>query len=442
MKHFGQARRVFAALVLSIGAGAGFALAAAALAKSDATDRLASLKALYRRPSGVPFPPDNPYSEAKAELGRRLFFDPGLSGGGTLACAGCHAPELGFEDGVPLGQGETGERLERHTPTLWNLAWSPFLFWDGRAASLEDQLRFPIENPLEMNHPMADLVAHLAGQEGYRADFAGAFPDDPSVSEQNVLKALATFERTLVSPPGRFDRWVEGDADALTPQEVRGFLLFNGKAGCASCHSGWAFTDYAFHDTGLPDGDRGRGAVLGLPEADHAFKTPTLRDLPSRAPYMHDGSLATLEEVVRHYENGIVQRSTLSADLPAISLTDAERADLVAFLEALDVEGGPSLHVVPEPEAEAAGEPTATVEVSQRNKTFAPGHIAVRTGDVVRIHNDDTRTHNVRIFDPKLDYNSGTQRPGETVEIAVPEAGTYYAFCGIHPKMELVIEAE
>ena len=153
------------------------------------------------------------------------------------------------------------------------------MFWDGRARSLEEQVAGPIIAPDEMAQPMdaADRAACAPTATTARA-FAKAFPDDPRVTEDNLKKAIATYERTFVSPRTRFDRWIEGDASALSPQETEGFRLFTGKAGCANCHAGWAFTDYAFHDIGLPSDDRGRGAVLRLEQAEYAFKTPSLRE--------------------------------------------------------------------------------------------------------------------------------------------------------------------
>ena len=244
-----------------------------------------------------------------------------------------------------------------------------------------------------------------------------------------------------MSPPTRFDRWIAGDEQALTRNEIAGFRLFTGKAGCAKCHSGFAFTDYAFHDIGLPGDDRGRGAVLRLPVAEHAFKTPGLREIGRSAPYMHDGSLATLDDVLRHYQSGIVERPTLSKDLTrGLALTDAERADLIAFLGTLTSEAEPAL---PDKIVAGKGGPTAPATrvstVSQDDKTFHPTHIALRRGERLWIVNNDTRTHNVRIFDPALDFDSGAQEPGETVEIAFPRAGSFLVFCGIHPKMELYV---
>jgi cytochrome c peroxidase len=256
------------------------------------------------------------------------------------------------------------------------------------------------------------------------------------------VAALATYERTLVSPVTRFDRWIEGDGKALSAEEIAGFKLFTGKAGCADCHTGWAFTDSAFYDIGLPGDDRGRGAVLRLPAAEHAFKTPGLREVARSAPYMHDGSLATLDDVIAHYESGIVRRPTLARELDRkLALTAAERQALIAFLKSLSSEGDP------EPPAKVVaattGEhtPAQTVStVSQDNKEFHPTHVEVGRGQRLWIVNNDKRTHNIRVFDPKLDFDSGAQEPGETVEIEFPRAGEYLVFCGIHPKMELWVD--
>jgi cytochrome c peroxidase len=410
----------------------------------QAADPLAALKSRFARPTFVPHPAGDPPTPAKVALGRRLFEDKALSATRTIACASCHDPRLSFSDGEPTGKGVTGKRLARHTPTLWNAAFSPLLFWDGRAASLEQQVRFPIEHPDEMGATL-DAAAHrLANDEDYRRAFAETFPEAPQVSERNIARALAAYERTLVSPPTRFDVWVAGKADALTEAEVGGFKVFAGKGRCIACHSGFAFTDGNFYDIGLPGTDKGRGREMKLPAADHAFKTPTLRELVWTAPYMHDGSLATLDDVLRHYERGGIARSTRSKDLAAsLRLTDEERADLIAFLEALSSE------TPPQPSNEpwvGAGQPPkpappkdATV-VSQANKLFAPAHVRLKAGQTLTVLNDDTRTHNVRIFHPRLDFNSGAQEPNESVTIQFPLAGTYAAFCGIHPSMRLTVE--
>jgi cytochrome c peroxidase len=228
----------------------------------------------------------------------------------------------------------------------------------------------------------------------------------------------------------------------LTANEIAGFRLFTGKAQCAKCHSGFAFTDYAFHDIGLPGDDRGRGAVLRLEAAEHAFKTPGLREIGRSAPYMHDGSLATLDDVLRHYAGGVVERATVSSDIARrLDLSAGERAALVAFLGTLSGETQPTL---PDKIVPATSGPSAPAQrvstVSQDDKAFHPTHVALPRGGRLWIVNNDTRTHNVRVFDPALDFDSGAQEPGETVEIAFPASGSFLVFCGIHPKMELYVD--
>ena len=416
--------------------------AAALRGAAAASDDLTALKAAFRRPEGVPFPADNLFSEERRALGEALFHDQRLSVDRSLSCASCHERAKGFADGRIESRGVPGRPLKRHTPTLWNLAWSSPVFWDGRARSLEEQVAGPIESPDEMAQPLASVVARLAADPAMERAFALAFPEAPRVDAQNLAKALATYERTFVSPPTRFDRWIAGEESALTANEFAGFRLFTGKAGCANCHSGFALTDYAFHDIGLPGDDRGRGAVLRLEVAEHAFKTPGLREIGRSAPYMHDGSLATLADVLRHYQSGIVERPTLSRDLPrGLKLTDAERGDLVAFLATLTSETAPALPnkiVAVKRGPMTPAEPVSTV--SQDDKTFHPKHIALKRGSRLWIVNNDTRTHNVRIFDPALDFDSGAQEPGETVEVTFANPGSFLVFCGIHPKMELYVD--
>jgi cytochrome c peroxidase len=412
----------------------------------EPADQLAALKAKFQRPQFVPHPVDNLPTSAKVALGKRLFEDKRLSSTATVACATCHDPRLSFGDGETTGKGVTGKPLARHTPSLWNVAFSPLLFWDGRAPGLEAQVRFPVEHADEMGSSLGAAAQSLAADASYVRAFAEAFPQSPEVSPGSIAKALAAYERTLISPPTRFDQWVAGNADALSPAEVRGLKLFAGKARCIACHVGFDLSDHNFYDIGLPDDDKGRGKEIGLPAADHAFKAPTLRELAWTAPYMHNGALATLEDVVRFYEGGGVDRPTRSKDLPApLMLTDEERADLLAFLESLSSETPPQ----PSDEAWVAGgkpvsppPPADASVVSQLGKTFTPGHVRLKAGQKLTVLNDDTRTHNVRIFHPKLDYNSGAQEPKDSVTIPFPEAGTYEAFCGIHPSMRLTVEVQ
>jgi len=445
-------RQPCAASAFLLAAATGF-LAIAALAlrpvgegvrAAEPADALAALKASFARPTFIPHPAGNPPTAAKIALGKRIFEDVELSATGTVACASCHDSKLGFADGEPKGKGVTGRRLVRHTPSLWNVAWSPLLFWDGRASSLEDQIRFPIEHPDEMGSSLEIAVDRFSRHDSYARAFAAAFPADaPQISPRTIAQALAAYERTLVSPPTRFDRWIAGEVSALTPSEVAGFAIFTGKGRCSSCHAGFAFTDHGFYDIGLPGSDKGRGAQIGLSAADHAFKTPTLRELTWTAPYMHDGSLATLDDVVRHYESGGLARSTRSHDMPqSLALSDRERSDLVAFLEALSSETPPQPSReawVNAAEPAARAPPTQTTLVSEANKLFHPQYVRVRSGELLTVLNDDTRTHNVRIYDPRFDYNSGAQEPTETVTIRFPGPGTFEAFCAIHPSMRLTV---
>ena len=435
-----------AGAAIGFGALAAIAVWPATPAAQQAGDPFAALKSTFARPAFVPRPPDTKSTPAMIALGERLFNDKAMSSTGTIACASCHDPKLSFTDGERTGKGVTGKRLARHTPTLWNVAFSPLLFWDGRARSLEDQIHFPVEHPDEMGATLDKGAARFVQDESYRRAFAEAFPADPAISVANIASTLAAYERTLVSPPTRFDRWVAGDADALTPNEVKGFALFTGRAHCSACHSGFAFTDFNFYDIGLPGTDKGRGTEVRLPAADFAFKTPTLRELAWTAPYMHDGSLATLEDVVRHYEKGGVRRPTRSTDLPRkLRLTRQERGDLVTFLESL------SSDAPPQPSAEpwvGGGRlqlpplPKDATTVSQANKQFLPSHIRLRAGQALTILNDDTRTHNVRIFDPRFDFNSGAQEPKESITLKFPVVGTFEAFCAIHPSMRLSIAVQ
>ncbi|HEX4195731.1 MAG TPA: cytochrome c peroxidase, partial [Stellaceae bacterium] len=202
-----------------------------------------------RRPATTPFPDSDRYSKAKADLGRMLFFDPILSGSGARSCASCHQPGLSWGDGLPRAIGEGQKPLALRAPTLLNVAWIPVLGWDGKFRNLEAVAFAPLTNPANMNGDEAKLLAALSAIPGYRTAFAHAFPDG-MVSRAHIEQALATFERTIVSPPAPFDRWVNGDEHAVSAAAKRGFALFNGKAHCAECHSGWNFTDGAFYDIG------------------------------------------------------------------------------------------------------------------------------------------------------------------------------------------------
>lgn len=419
-------------------------VAAMWLTTDPAENDRARLRWQFARPEAIPHPADNVLSSARVELGRRLFNDGRLSADGSFSCASCHVGNLGFGDGKALGEGIRKTRLKIHTPSLWNLAWANAFFWNGRAATLEEQALGPIENPDEMGSSREAVVQVLKSDPEYVAAFASAFPEQPEISPVTLAKALASFERTIVSPPTRFDRWLAGNATALNASEKNGFSIFIGKGGCANCHSGWAFTDHAFHDIGLQTNATGRGGVIKRPALARAFKTPTLRELAWSAPYMHNGAFQTLEQVVRHYESGGIDRPTRSPDLPRkLVLSDKERADLVAFLRSL------SSDRPPQPASTVASAPSVHVQsvvdlpkVGQKDKKFSLERLRIRAGQSVAIVNDDTQPHNVFIQDPRMSYDSGWQNPGEQVNVLFPLGGDYDVFCGIHPNMRLRVEVE
>lgn len=315
--------------------------AAYSLTPEERDNEMQALKKLYVRPTDIPYPADNPYSDAKAALGKILFFDPRLSASGTQSCATCHNPGLHWEDGMALGTGHGHKKLERGTPSVANLAWDELFFLDGRAEGLEAQAKMPIESMSEMGMTEEKIVEFLNKTEGYKPLFEKAFPGE-EITEDNLAKAIATFERGIVSNKAPFDLWIEGDETAITESAKRGFLLFNKKANCAACHSGWRFSDGSFHDIGLSDADMGRGKFLPqIIFMQKAFKTMGLRNIAERAPYMHNGSLNTLEEVVDYYDNGFIERDSLSEEIKPLNLTAEEKADLVEFLKSLSSEDDP-----------------------------------------------------------------------------------------------------
>ena len=275
--------------------------------------------------------------EAASELGRRLFFEPALSADGEVACATCHQPEHGLADGLPRSVGVGGALTERNTPTLFNRALGQRFMWRGDAASLEEQALLPIANPLEMGLPVEQAVARLAEMEEYAGAFERALGGPPT--EERLARALAAFVERLWLGDSPFDRFRAGERDALTPQERGGMWFFQSRGQCWRCHGGPNLTDEEFHNTGIGSVEGvplpGRAALTG-DEADRgAFKTPTLRGIELTAPYMHDGSLATLEEVVQFYREGARPNSHLSPHLAPIEMNDEEAANLLAFLRAL-----------------------------------------------------------------------------------------------------------
>ncbi|MEW5962524.1 MAG: cytochrome c peroxidase [Pseudomonadota bacterium] len=285
---------------------------------------------LLARPTSVPHPADNPPSTCRIALGAALFRDTRLSRHGDRSCASCHDPDRAFTDGRATAAAHDGSALARNTPSLLDVAFATSLHWDGRVGSLEEQAWLPIAAPDEMAGQWPRIAAALDADRELRAAFAAAFPTSPTISAANLAKALAAYERTLVSPPNRLDRWVAGDDDALDADELAGLALFVGKAGCVGCHSGWRLTDGRMHDIGL---------ATGPEDAPRAMRTPALRGVARTGPFMHDGSKPTLADVIDHYSGGFIRRPTLSGNVVrGLTLDAAEKRRLVAFLEALSPE--------------------------------------------------------------------------------------------------------
>jgi len=288
--------------------------------------------------SAVFIPADNPLTDQKIALGKQLFFDKRLSADNTVACATCHTPRFGWTDGQPVATGIRGQKGGRSAPSAINRALSQNQFWDGRAASLEAQALGPIENPIEMGLSHEDAVTRLKAIEGYVEQFKSVFGTE-DLTIEDVGKAIASYERTILSGNSPVDQFRAGDSTALSSEAQRGLALFNDKAGCATCHAGSNFTDERFHNLGVgmdkPDPDLGRFNVTNREEDQGAFKTPTLRDIVQTAPYFHDGRARTLEEVVEFYDQGGIDNPTLSTQIKPLDLTDQEKADLVEYMRAL-----------------------------------------------------------------------------------------------------------
>lgn len=303
---------------------------------ADAADKAL---ANFAPPAGlpeVPVPEDNPLTAAKVELGKQLYFDKRLSIDKTVSCASCHDPAKGWSNGESVATGVSLKKGGRSAPTVLNTAYQTSQFWDGRARTLEDQALGPIQNPIEMAMSLEQVVERLNGIGGYRKQFKEVFNAD-EVTSENIAKAIASYERTVLSGDAPFDRYKAGDAQALSPAAERGRALFFGKANCSACHAGPNFTDNAFHNIGVgmdkPQPDIGRQEQSKLEGDRGAFKTPTLRDIARSAPYMHDGSLQTLEDVVEHYNKGGIANPQLDEELFELKLTATEKADLVTFLK-------------------------------------------------------------------------------------------------------------
>ncbi len=270
----------------------------------------------------LPVPEENPYTEAKAARGRELFFEKELSRDRSVSCATCHDPKLAFTDTRPLAVGVFGRVGNRRVPTLINRAYGKSFFWDGRVATLEEQVLKPILAEKEMDLTLEEAVGRLRAAGKYGA-----------ITAREVSHALATYVRTILSGDSAYDRYVADGRSGLTKTAIEGLRVFRGKGNCISCHVGPNLTDERFHNTGIA----WRGGMLSdKGYGDGAFKTPTLRDVARRAPYMHDGSLATLEEVIEHYDHGGIFNGALDPELRPLGLSGEEKLALKDFLKSLN----------------------------------------------------------------------------------------------------------
>lgn len=291
----------------------------------------------------IVIPKDNPLTKGKIDLGKLLFFDKRLSKNNTIACGSCHMPSIGFTDGQPVSTGIHRFQGGRSAPASINRLFSTSQFWDGRAATLEEQSIGPFVSPVEhgfANH--AELVEKLNSINGYQILFQNVFQGP--ITKERVGQALASFQRTILSGNSPYDRYDYGGEDgAVSPAAKRGLKLFLKKARCTRCHSGFNFTDEKFHNLGIDWDtehiDLGRYAVTKNPEEIGAFKTPTLREVSRTAPYMHNGRFATLRQVVDFYDAGGIKNPHQDNTIISLHLTEQEKEDLVEFLQALSGEG-------------------------------------------------------------------------------------------------------
>lgn len=286
----------------------------------------------------IPAPANNPITQGKVELGFRLWFEPLLSANNKMSCATCHDFRKGFSNSQPNAVGVTGARGNRNVPTIYAAAYQHETFWDGRAASLEEQALGPIQNPVEMNETLENVLRKLNNHPYYRAKFQEVFQSPPNA--EGMAKALASFERALVVKPTAYERYQAGDENALNGAQKRGMLLFMRRnTECFNCHRGPDFSDHNFNNIGVgmdqSNPDLGRFNLTRDPLDHGAFKTPTLINISRSGPYMHNGSLKTLREVVDFYDRGGTPNANLDPRIRPLNLSEENKNDLVAFLESL-----------------------------------------------------------------------------------------------------------
>ena len=305
-------------------------------------------------PAQPSFPPNNAPTEARIQLGKALFFDPRLSKDKSMSCATCHSPMMGWSDGLPTAKNVHGKFVARATPTMVNLGYNKILQWDGKKNTLEDQAVGPMTSPTVMSIDGPELIKFLNESKGYKELFAKAYPGE-KIDNGTLAKAVAAYERTIISSNSPFDRWIKGDSKAMTAQQIKGFRLFSdpAKGNCTACHQAPNFTDNGFHNLGLASygvdkPDMGRYVIKPLPSMKGAFKTPTLREIDQTAPYFHDGSAKTLMDVVDHYVKGGVTKKDVSPNIKPLTLNQEEKEAIVAFMHALTSDKEPfALPVIP-----------------------------------------------------------------------------------------------
>ncbi len=282
------------------------------------------------------YPADNPYNAAAASLGERLFFDPILSLDSSISCGSCHKPELGFATNDRVTPGVGGILGKRNSPSLLNVGFQPYFMREGGVPSLEMQVLVPLGDATEMAHNVVDAARRLNRNTSYKNEFLTVYGD--TALPYLVVRALANFERTLVDFDAPFDHFIQGDATALSSEAIKGGKLFYGKAACVQCHSGVLLTDFGFANNGtaiVDSTDYGRELLTNESGDRYVFKVPSLRKVQITAPYMHDGSVSTLADVVEQYNTGGANHSYTDSRIEPLGLSVSEKAQLVAFLEAL-----------------------------------------------------------------------------------------------------------
>ncbi len=285
----------------------------------------------------MPVPADNLPTDAKIKLGQQLYFDGRLSADGKISCATCHDPKMGWAGHDATDTGIEGKVGGRNSGTVVNSGYMKFQFWDGRAGSLEEQALGPIQNPVEMGETLDNVVRKLNAVSGYQRQFQEVF--GTKVTSDGIAKAIAAFERTIISGPSPYDRYLAGDKKAMSAAAVRGQEIFNGKGNCVACHKDPVYSDQGFHNLGVgmkaAKPDIGREAITKNPADRGRFKTPGLRNVARTYPYMHDGKTPTLEAVVEFLNAGGVPNPNLDPIIKPLGLGAREQKDLVAFLNAL-----------------------------------------------------------------------------------------------------------